>query len=212
MSSGGKAKYPSLGENPPAVPHCKSEQLDQGGNRHMTWWDCRHCGHRVCEIPTNKNPVYYAVPPCPLSPDWDPLNPKQLTPDELKKSKIPPLCKAELKFREVKEAPAYTTDEEQILAAARKILKEKSESSSSGTTPTAYKSSAPPPPPVTAKRPPPPPRVQMPETQGIKRETREEDMEYVTEIDIALMEEINALETRAAQLRMNMGSKAPARR
>lgn len=178
----------------------------------MTWWDCHQCGHRVCEIPTDKNPVYYAVPPCPLSQDYDPLTP-QLTPDELKKSKVPPLCKAELKFREVKEAPGYTADEEQILAAARKILKEKTDSSSSsGTTPTAFKSSAPQPPPAQAKRPPPPPRAQMQENQGIKRETREEDMEYVTEIDIALMEEITMLEARAAHLRMNMGSKAPVRR
>lgn len=194
------------------MPHCKPESLVAGGNRHMSWFDCRVCDHRIVDIPTGKNPMYYEVPPCAASPNYDPLQPK-VTPETLKLSKVPPLCKAEQKFREVKEAPAYTIDEEQILAAARKILKEKEAgSSSSGDTPTAFKSSAPHPPPVPAKRPPPQPRFPMPETQGIKRETREEDMEYVTEIDIALMEEINALEGRAAQLRMNLGSKAPARR
>jgi hypothetical protein len=209
-----KEKYPCLGTEPPAIAHCANENISIGGNKFMSWFDCKTCGARVTQIPkdgagNDLDPVYFAVPPCQASDNYDPLAVRP-TPEEARKGKIPPLSRAELKYRTVKEQPAYTTEEEQILAAARKILKEKTKNegaSSSGSAPTAFKS-PPPPPPAQAKRPPP-----APQNQGIKREQRDEqDMEYVTELDIQLMEEITALEQRANMLRMNMGSKPPPKR
>ena len=210
-----KEKYPCLGTEPPAIAHCSNDNISIGGNKFMSWFDCKTCGARVTQIPkdgagNDMDPVYFAVPPCRASDNYDPLAVRP-TPGEAKKGKIPPLSRTELKYRTVKEQPAYTTEEEQILAAARKILKEKTKiegaTSSSSGAPAAFKS-PPPPPPAQAKRPPP-----ASQPVGVKREQRDEqDMEHVTELDIQLMEEINALEQRANMLRMNMGSKMPPRR
>ena len=126
--SGPKAKFPAM-SGPPDIAHCSPSQLMRGGNRHMSWWDCSGCQERISDQRVNDEAVYYSVPPCALSPNWDPLQalqPKEKKAlKEAKRAPTPPLDKkAAAAFREVKQEPRFTTEQEQVLAAARQILRE----------------------------------------------------------------------------------------
>ena len=125
----GKEKYPCLGSDAPEMPHCNKTDLRAGGNVHARWYDCKNCNHRVLDVSVLTGVVkYYAVPPCTISANYDPLRP-QLTPNQAVEreqfAKIPPLSKAEQSkaMREVKTQPQLTPEEEQLLAAARALLK-----------------------------------------------------------------------------------------
>ena len=121
----GKAKYPCIGTTAPTIPHCAPAQLLRGGNKWMMWWDCSGCLERITDMKVlgeDNAPRYYSVPPCRLSPNYDPLVPK-IPKSQTMTSAPPPLSAAE-QARQVKEPVKYSIEQEQILAAARAILLE----------------------------------------------------------------------------------------
>jgi hypothetical protein len=64
---------------------------------------------------------YYAVPPCPNSPNWDPRIPAPtLKVKKEVRTPTPPLNAEQ--FRQKHSTPTYTTEETTILREARKIL------------------------------------------------------------------------------------------
>jgi hypothetical protein len=91
--SKGKAKYPPLGPVPPEVPHCAPNQVKKGNNVYMHWWDCVGCHHRIVEYSLTKNEwTYFAVPPCPLSPNYVPDVPIP----KAKMMTVPPLARSQM--------------------------------------------------------------------------------------------------------------------
>ena len=91
----------------------------------MQWYDCSNCRHRLIDIPTGKDPIYFAVPACAITPDgsYDPLR-GQPTPKESKQKVIPPLSAQDP--RSPKDSKTtYSKEEESILRAAQAILKQK---------------------------------------------------------------------------------------
>jgi hypothetical protein len=203
MPSKDKEKYPTLGSTPPEIPHCKAENLEKGGNRHMQWWDCEGCFARIMDLKTQpgNDIIYYSVPPCKLSPNYDPLV-HRVTPKQAKALDTPPLCKKDLEFRRVQEPPRYTPQEEEVLKAARRILRE------SGTDLDDMKKNKP-----TSNS----GQPSAPRTQSVKREAprSEDSMEedgYVNvpgrqsaaSTDAQLLAQIHALEEAAAHLKANL--------
>ena len=204
---GAKEKFPSLGSTPQELRHCDPSALNPGGNKFASWWDCKGCNHRIVDIKKSTGELnYYAVPPCSLSPSFDPLQPVPTISQaraEVVSSKAPPLCrkdaeKTPFQARTVKEPPSYTDEEEQVLARARQILKEKSEES-------AGKTAVPKPPP-----PPFPPMGPSSSTATQPKRTLEQEepgMVYVDEVDLDLMRRIEAMEQATASMRMELAEK-----
>ena len=122
-----KAKFPLLGTTPPQIEHCAGDQLLSGGNGHMLWWDCSKCFHRVMDISLRKaeETRYYAVPPCLVSPNYNPSVP---TPTLKVKKEVrtptPPLNAAQYR-QQGRTTASYTQEENLILKEARKILQQK---------------------------------------------------------------------------------------
>lgn len=88
-------KYPALGSTPPRVPHCAEDSLIVGQNHCMRWWNCAGCNHRVMDHSFFRNEViYYAVPPCPRSPDFDAKGKTKGKPVNLT-AETPPLHRAD---------------------------------------------------------------------------------------------------------------------
>lgn len=94
----------------------------------MVWWDCSKCFHRVMDISLKKaeETRYYAVPPCPISPNFNPSIP--VPPVKVKKEvrpATPPLNTAQYRTQKSQETFGYTAEENTILKEARKILQQK---------------------------------------------------------------------------------------
>ncbi len=143
-----KEKFPSLGAQAPEVRHCNAVDLHRSNNYYMVWWDCKGCQNRVMDQRVTRSgsgepgPVtYYAVPPCPLSPNYRgeasmPVPPGlQATPPLERGSGAaawnnaspPPPPQAFKGAAAAARSPVtpqtgYTREDEEILQAARQIV------------------------------------------------------------------------------------------
>jgi hypothetical protein len=201
-------KFPSMGEEPPKVPHCASERLLRGGNAYMTWWDCSHCFNRVVELSTKTGLFqYFAVPACEISPAYDPLKdvPKpSVSVRKEARAQTPPLSKDQ--WRKPKEQKALSREQEEVLRQAREILREaqrptltptptpRGTSSSSAGAPTFLNTTPKAPP---QKRAPPRDEDEMSQSGGY---------EFVKDTDADLLLQISALEEITARLKASLRS------
>ena len=123
--------HPLLGTLPPPVEHCAADQLLRGGNAYMVWWDRSKCFHRIMDISLKKpeETNYYAVPPCPISPNYHPGVPAP--PLKVKKEvrlPTPPLNGGQSRVQTGQGNQGYSSEDRVILQEARKILQQKGQS------------------------------------------------------------------------------------